>query len=126
MRAILPAFVSVGREGLPAASAGEGVHGFPVDLIEMRIPPSVSAGGGAELDCFLSGNLLYGFATASAAVGVWTIVYAFVRQSTIKVVSIAESRDLILRQTERLCNCGISIAGIPELFDLFFLFIRHG
>ena len=50
MGAVLPVTISVSGEGFPAACTGEAVHGFPVDLLRMGIPPCLPASGRAELD----------------------------------------------------------------------------
>jgi len=50
MGAVLPATVPVSGERFPAACTGEAVHGLPVDLLRMGIPPCLPASGRAELD----------------------------------------------------------------------------
>ena len=53
--------------------------------------------------------------------------FLFIRISGVsgEVIPAAEGRYLILCQAECLCDRGISVAGVPELFNLFFLFIGH-
>ena len=66
MGAVLPATVPVSGEGFPAACAGEAVHGFPVDLLWMGIPPCLPASGRAEFDPLDAVALGDGLSTAEA------------------------------------------------------------
>ena len=125
MGAVLPLAVTIGREGLVAAGTGIFIDRLAVDLIEMGVPPLIPAGIGAELGFLFTGNLHEGLSTTAAAAYVRR--FCFIRISGIpgEVIPAAKSRHLILRQAECLCNRGIPVAGVPELFDLFFLFIGH-
>ena len=73
VRAVFSVVISVGREWLPAAGAGEGIKGFTVDLVQMGVPPVSAAGIGAELHRLAARCLRQRFATIAAAVRVRTI-----------------------------------------------------
>ena len=123
--AVFPLAVAVGCEGLVAAGAGVFIDSPAVDLIEMRVPPFISAGVGAEL-CFLpAGDLHERLSAAAAAAHVGYL--RFIRISDIpgEVIPAAEGGHLILRQPESFFDSGITVAGVSEPFDLFFLFIGH-
>ena len=62
--------ISVGRERLPAAGAGEGIKGFTVDLVQMAVPPVGTAGIGAELHRLSARSLGQLFSAVAAAVRV--------------------------------------------------------
>ena len=111
---VLPLAVAVSREGLVAAGAGVFIDGLAVDLIEMGVPPLIPAGVRAELCLLPAGDLHEGLSTATAAAHIRR--FLFIRISGI-------SREAI--PAECLCDRGISVAGVPELFNLFFLFIGH-
>jgi hypothetical protein len=123
--AVLPLAVAVGREGLVAAGAGVFIDGLAVDLIEMGVPPLIPAGVRAELCLFPAGDLHEGLSAAAAATHVRRFLFIRISGVSGEVIPAAEGRYLILRQAECLCDRGISVARVPEHFNLFFLFIGH-
>lgn len=48
VRAIFSVVVSVGREGRSAVSAGKGIKGLAINLVQMAVPPVGTTGIGAE------------------------------------------------------------------------------
>ena len=64
--AILPFGVAVGREGFPAAGAGEGINGFLLYRFRVGVPPLLAAAGRAELYLFSTGSLLQLLSTVEA------------------------------------------------------------
>ena len=123
--AILPAFVSIGRKGLSAASAGEGVHGFSVDCLRMSIPPALAALVRAEFDLLSAGHLHDGLSAVLAAADVWLIRTCLRGLFTGEAVSVAVGHHLILGKTEGVCYIGITESGAAEFGDFYLLILRH-
>lgn len=101
VRAIFSVVVSVGRERLPAVSAGEGIKGLAIDLVQMAVPPFGAAGIGAELHRLSTRSLGQWLSAVTAAVRVRAVFYMHSSLSAGELVPAAEGRYLILCQTER-------------------------
>lgn len=123
--AVFSVRISISRELLSAAGAGKMVNGLFVHHFRMRVPPTDTAAIGAELDRLSSGSLHQRLAAATAAVGIQPFFCVGLRLGTGQCIPSAESGYLILGEAQRLCNGRVSVAGLAELFDFKFLFIRH-
>ena len=101
------------------------VDGLLIHHFRMRIPPVHTAAIGAELDRLASGCLHQWLTAVTAAVGIQLFFCVGLRLGTGQCIPSAESGYLILGEAQRLCNGRVSVAGLAELFDFKFLFIRH-
>lgn len=123
--AILPALVSVGREGLSAACAGKGVHGFPVDGLWMSVPPALAALVRTELDLLPAGHLHDGFSAVLAAADI-RLIYVCLRGLLAgETIPVAVGHHLIFRKTEGVCYIGITESGSAEIGYSFLLVTGH-
>lgn len=91
VRAIFSVVVSVGRERLPAVSAGKGIKSLAVDLVQMVVPPFGTAGIGAELHRLAARSLGQLLSAVKAAVRVRAFLYMHSRLGACELVSAAES-----------------------------------
>lgn len=119
--AIFSMVISVGRERLSTVSAGEGIKGLAVDLVQMTVPPLGAAGIGAELHRLSARSLGQLLSAVTAAVWVRAFFYMHSSLGAGELVSAAEGRYLILRQAQRGSNGGISIALFTQSNNLAFL-----
>ena len=110
VRAVFSVVISVGREWLPAAGAGEGIKGFTVDLVQMGVPPVSAAGIGAELHRLAARCLRQRFATIAAAVRFRFFFYMHSRFGAGQIASAAEGGHLVFRQAQRGSNGGIPVS----------------
>ena len=110
VRAVFSVVISVGRERLPAAGAGEGLKGFTVDLVQMGVPPVSAAGIGAELHRLAARCLGQWLATITAAVRFWFFFYMYSRFGAGQIASAAEGGHLVFRQAQRGSNGGIPVS----------------
>lgn len=90
--------ISVGCEWLSAASAGEGIKGFAVDLVQMGVPPVSAAGIGVELHRLSALCLCQRLATIMAAVRFRLFFYMHSCFGAGQIASAAEGGYLVFRQ----------------------------
>ena len=90
VRAVFSVVISVGREGLSTVSAGKGVKGLAIDLIQMAVPPVGTAGIGAELHRLSARSLGQLFSAVAAAVRVRKFFYMHSGLGAGELVSAAE------------------------------------
>ena len=90
VRTVFSVVISVGREGLSTVSAGKGVKGLAMDLIQMAVPPVGTAGIGAELHRLSARSLGQLFSAVAAAVRVRKFFYMHSGLGTGELVSAAE------------------------------------
>lgn len=108
--AVFSVVISVGREWLPAAGAGEGIKGFAVDLVQMGVPPVSAAIIAAELHWFAARCLGQRLAAVTAAVRLWLFFYMHSRFGTGQIASAAEGGYLVFRQAQRGSYGSISVS----------------
>ena len=101
VRAVFSVVVSVSRERLSTVSAGKGVKGLAIDLVQMAVPPFGAAGIRAELHRLSTRSLGQWLSAVTAAVRVRAVFYMHSSLSAGELVPAAEGRYLILCQTER-------------------------
>lgn len=90
VRTVFSVVISVGREGLSTVSAGKGVKGLAIDLIQMAVPPVGTAGIGAELHRLSARSLGQLFSAVAAAVRVRKFFYMHSGLGAGELVSAAE------------------------------------
>lgn len=90
VRAVFSVVISVGREGLSTVSAGKGVKGLAIDLIQMAVPPVGTAGIGAELHRLSARSLGQLLSAVAAAVRVRKFFYMHSGLGAGELVSAAE------------------------------------
>lgn len=108
--AVFSMVISVGREWLPAAGAGEGIKGFAVDLVQMGVPPASAAGIGAEFHRLAARCLRQRLAAVTAAVRFRLFFYMHSCFGASQIASAAEGGYLVFRQAQRGSDGGISIS----------------
>lgn len=90
VRAVFSVVVSVSRERLSTVSAGKGVKGLAIDLIQMAVPPVGTAGIGAELHRLSARSLGQLLSAVAAAVRVRKFFYMHSGLGAGELVSAAE------------------------------------
>ena len=90
VRAVFSVVVSVSRERPATVSAGKGIKGLAIDLIQMAVPPVGTADIGAELHRLSARSLGQLFSTVAAAVRVRKFFYMHSSLSTGELISAAE------------------------------------
>ena len=102
--------ISIGCEWLPAASAGKGIKGFAVDLVQMGVPPVGAAGIAAEFHRLSARCLRQRFATIAAAVRFRLFLYMHSRFGAGQIAPAAEGGHLVFRQAQRGSDGSISVS----------------
>lgn len=90
VRAVFSVVISVGREGLSTVSAGKGVKGLAIDLIQMAVPPVGTAGIGAELHRLSARSLGQLLSAVAAAVRIRNFFCMHSGLGTGELISAAE------------------------------------
>jgi hypothetical protein len=120
VRTVLPSLVTVCGELTPAMEADKCVDRFSVDLLEMRIPPLLTAGIRAE---GLGLAARFTFYKPSAVLAVYDRLYLCAY--AIQLCPTAERGNGINRDAEYLRNAFIATALPPVFYDFCFLLSRH-
>lgn len=110
MGAVFSVVISIGREWLPAAGAGEGIKDFTVDLVQMRVPPVSAAVIGAEFHRLSARCLSQRLATVAAAVRVRLFFCMHGCFGAGQITSAAEGGHLVFRQAQRGSDGGVSVS----------------
>ena len=110
MGAVFSVVISIGREWLSAAGAGEGIKGFTIDFVQMCVPPVCAAVIGAELHWLASRCLSQRLATVAAAVRVRLFFCMHGCFGAGQITSAAEGRHLVFRQAQRGSDGGVSVS----------------
>ena len=100
VRAIFSVVISVSREGFPAVSAGKGIKGLAVDLIQMAVPPFGAADIRTELNRLAARSLGQLLSAVTAAVRIRAFFYMNSRFGAGELVSAAEGGYLIFCQAK--------------------------
>jgi len=119
MGAVFPMSIAVGREGLPAAGAGKGIHCFLPDAVGMFPPPIHPAFLAAEH----TGLHPFHLRQRLAAFPADTLQRL---QFSGQAVPPAEALDCIFGNAELVCHRSISMTFSPKACNLTSLLFRHG
>ena len=126
MTAILPAPVPVNVELLTAMRTSEIVDRLALHLVEMAVPPLVTALVAAEAFFLLLGDLLNLPTTVFAGCCLAGECYGRLDYRVpIDIVPAAERFYCVQRYTKRLGNLAIAVSSRTEFDNLRFLIIGH-